>query len=177
MQLPSGAVARRLNRRKGHEGSVWEHPYHCTMIQDGRHLLNCLRYVDLNMVRAGVVEHPQDWRWCGYDELTGKRKRYRLIDVPRLLQSLDLDESKDLARLHTEGVENQIARRAMKRQAFWSESLAVGNREYIDAARKQHWHRIRFDDESVELPDQTQAWVVREATGAYLADSESESPS
>ena len=84
MHLPSGAVARHLNRRKEHEGSVWEHPYQCTMIEDGKHLLNCLRYVDMNMVRAGIVEHPRDWRWCGYDELVGIRKRYRLIDIAGL---------------------------------------------------------------------------------------------
>ena len=42
MQLASGALARQLNERKGHEGSVWEHPYQCTMVQNGRHLLNCL---------------------------------------------------------------------------------------------------------------------------------------
>jgi len=69
MYLAAGAFAQHLNRRKGFEGSVWEHPYQCTIIQDGQHLLRCLRYVDLNMVRAGVVTHPAQWRWCGYDEL------------------------------------------------------------------------------------------------------------
>ena len=73
MQLAAGAVGRSLNRRKGHDGSVWEHPYLCTMIEDGQHLLNCLRYVDLNMVRAGVVPYPVAWRWRGHDELTGRQ--------------------------------------------------------------------------------------------------------
>ena len=59
MPLVAGAFAQQRHRRKGNEGSVWEHPYHCTAIQDGRHLLNCLRYVSLNMVRAGVVDHPR----------------------------------------------------------------------------------------------------------------------
>jgi putative transposase len=45
----------------------------------GQHLLNCLCSVDLNMVRAGVVSHPQEWRWCEYDELAGSRQRYRLV--------------------------------------------------------------------------------------------------
>ena len=85
MKLAAGAVAQQRNLRKAHEGSVWEHPYHCTRIQDGRHLLNCLRYVDLNMVRAGQVKHPSEWRWCSYDELTGQRQRYRIIDEHRLL--------------------------------------------------------------------------------------------
>ena len=85
MKLASGVTAQDRNRRKGHDGAVWEHPYRCTRVQDGRHLRNCLRYVDLNMVRAGKVAHPRDWRWCGHDELIGKRKRYRIVDIDRLL--------------------------------------------------------------------------------------------
>ena len=91
MHLLAGAFAQQWNRRKSHEGSVWEHPYHCTIIQDGRHLLNCLRYVHLNMVRTGVVNHPSQWRWSGHDELTGTRSRYRILDVDRLLYSLDME--------------------------------------------------------------------------------------
>jgi hypothetical protein len=36
-----------------------------------------MRYIDLNMVRAGVVTHPSAWAWCGYEELVGERQRYR----------------------------------------------------------------------------------------------------
>jgi len=55
MHLVAGAFARQRNSRKRHEGSVWEHPYQCTLVQSGEHLMNCIRYVSLNMVRAGVV--------------------------------------------------------------------------------------------------------------------------
>lgn len=51
MQRAAGSVGQTLNKRKGPEGSVWERPCQCTMVEDGRHLLNCLRYVDLNMVK------------------------------------------------------------------------------------------------------------------------------
>ena len=43
-------------------GSLWEHPYQCAVIEDSQHLLNCLCYADLNMVRAGVVSHSYEWR-------------------------------------------------------------------------------------------------------------------
>jgi len=55
MKLASGVVAQTRNQRKDRDGSLWEHPYQCTRVQDGCHLLNCLRYVDLNMVRVGKV--------------------------------------------------------------------------------------------------------------------------
>ncbi len=35
------------------------------MIDSGTYLWNCMKYIDLNMVRARVVENPSDWEWCG----------------------------------------------------------------------------------------------------------------
>ena len=175
MQLPSSTVARHLNRRKGHEGAVWEHPYQCTMIQDGQHLLNCLRYVDLNMVRTGKVEHPKDWRWCSYDELIGKRKRYCLIDTQRLLQSLGIEDVKTFRTLYAEGIERQIADQALQRESFWTESLAVGSFEYIEQIKKEQWQRTVYEEDTVQLADQTRACVVKEPRYAYGPDFDTKS--
>ena len=176
MQLPSGAVARQLNARKQHEGSVWEHPYQCTMIEDGRHLLNCLRYVDLNMVRCGTVKHPEAWRWCGYDELIGTRQRYRIIDIDRLLQSLDLDSHAELTRLHTEGIREQIALKKIARAPHWTEALAVGSKEFVEHARSQYRYRQSFVETGIETDHEQNTWILRESPAAYMPDSGRKSP-
>jgi hypothetical protein len=46
---------------KARRGAFWQDRYHATAVQTGEHLARCLVYVDLNMVRAGVVEHPALW--------------------------------------------------------------------------------------------------------------------
>lgn len=176
MQLPASSVAQQLNRRKGHEGSVWEHPYQCTMIEDGQHLLNCLRYVDMNMVRCGVVKHPEKWRWCSCDELTGTRKRYRLIDIHRLLQSLDLDNAAELIRLHSDGIREQIERRDLERAPHWTEALAVGGKDFMAQARSQYPHRRSFVETGVETEPNQGTWMLKEAPAAYMANSGKESP-
>jgi hypothetical protein len=48
---------------------LWEDRYHATAIEAGEHLLRCLVYVDLNMVRSGVVSHPEQWLHGGYNEI------------------------------------------------------------------------------------------------------------
>ena len=78
--------------------------------------------------------------------------------------------------MHAEGVQDLIARRFLKREPLWSESLAVGSREYVERIKKVYWQRTRFDEECVQQDDRSQAWVVREAPDAYVADSRSESP-
>lgn len=44
MHLASGATAKQFNMRTGHLGALWETPFHCTVVEDGRHLFNCLHY-------------------------------------------------------------------------------------------------------------------------------------
>jgi putative transposase len=164
MHLAAGSTAKRYNLRKGHLGSVWEHPYHCTIVQDGQHLLNCLRYVDLNMVRAGAISHPCEWRWCGYDELTGTRTRYRIIDTERLLESLAFPGCQhELARLHAAGIAEQIARRELRREPEWTEALAVGSGGFVKSLKGLHVRRLQTD--ASELL--SGRWVLKEPSAAY----------
>ncbi len=144
MQLASATVARHWNRLKAHEGSFWEHPFQCTIIQGGQHLLNCLRYVSMNMVRAGVVGQPSEWRWCGDDELMGRRSRYRLLCVERMLESLDMPSIEDFQRIYSEGIREQIARRTVSREALWTDSLAVGDRTFVERVATRFGQRRRF---------------------------------
>ena len=43
-------------------------------------MIQCLVYMDMNMVRVGVVNHPSEWTFTGYNEIQAPRERYALID-------------------------------------------------------------------------------------------------
>jgi putative transposase len=66
------------------KGAFWEDRYHATAIEGGEHLLRCVVYIDLNMVRAGVVAHPGEWAHGGYREIQAPRRRCVLIDYQAL---------------------------------------------------------------------------------------------
>lgn len=166
MDLVAGSTASQYNRRKQRSGAFWE-PYQCTIIEDGRHLFNCLHYVDLNMVRAGKVRHPDDWRWCGWSELTGRRKRYRLVDVERLLSSLDIADEVTFREAYVDGMQRRLEDRQLRREAAWTESLAVGSEAFVREAASRHSNRyeLKYDEPGASgLPD---AWTVRESSGPY----------
>lgn len=171
MQLPSSVVATQLNKRKGHEGSVWEHPYQCTLIQDGRHLMNCLRYVHLNMFRAGVVPHPQQWRWCGYDELTGQRQRYRILDIDRLLLHTGLSSAAELARVHAQSVWERIQQLKQEREPYWTEALAVGDEAFVRQAQSIYVQRQKFIVSKLADAGESDTWWIREARATHNLDS------
>ena len=52
------------------------------IVDNGDTLINCLAYIDLNPVRAGLVEKPEDYRWCslGYHTQTGNKDGLLSLD-------------------------------------------------------------------------------------------------
>jgi len=55
------------NYRHGHVGTIWGSRFKSILLSpDYRTLVTVGSYIDLNPVRAGVVEHPGRYRWSGY---------------------------------------------------------------------------------------------------------------
>jgi putative transposase len=163
MQLAAGATAKGFNIRKDRENAMWEHPYHCTIIQGGRHLLNCLRYIDLNMVRAGRVAHPGVWRWCGYDELVGRRKRYRILNIEHLVEQVGMGTVKEFHEWYANAIQERLAATCREREPHWTASLAVGDEHFVAGITREYRHRSEF--ETAKASDGT--WAVRESPTAY----------
>jgi hypothetical protein len=115
------------------------------------------------MVRAGVVRHPSEWRWCGYDELIGKRKRYRLIDLDCVLKWFDGMSREKLKGQYRNAIELTIEREEMGRNPVWTESIAVGSEEFVKHISDQIQTRIRLKVDEVA----DGIWVVREPLVPY----------
>lgn len=55
-----------FNYAYGRTGTLWEGRYKATLIDSKGYLLTCMRYIELNPVRAGMVSHPVDYPWSSY---------------------------------------------------------------------------------------------------------------
>jgi putative transposase len=168
MQQLEGEYAGYYNLRKDRTGAFWGERFHCTMIDGGDHLWNCLRYIDLNMVRAGVVGHPEEWAWCGYHELVGKRKRYLLLDLERLAEILALSGGKSsLAEIHQKRLLESIQNKHLLREGIWTESIAVGRASFIEEiiARNKKMKKLHI----AVTEDGT--WHIRENYAVYALKS------
>ena len=60
-----------FNVTSGRIGTLWEGRYKCTLVHYGEALRTVAAYIDLNPVRAGLVERPEDYRWCSYAAAVG----------------------------------------------------------------------------------------------------------
>ena len=127
IQLLAGKTGQEYNQRKKRKGAFWEDRYHATAVERAVHLARCMIYIDMNMVRAGVVKNPEDWSFCGYNEIQHPPKRYGLIDTAKaiaLLQMRDLEEFQE-ARKHW--IEEALESENHGRESKWTESIAVGS--------------------------------------------------
>ena len=52
-----------INRTYGKTGSLWEGRHKGCVIDSEQYLLACMRYIELNPVRAGMVDKPSDYEW------------------------------------------------------------------------------------------------------------------
>ena len=161
MQSLEGDFSQYYNRRKRRQNAFWGDRYHGTMIEFGEHLWKCLLYIDLNMVRAGVVGHPREWEWTGYQELMGLRKRYRLLDVPTLMEYLGAGTEQSFRENYAYCLDEAIEREELKRDAKWTESLAVGSEAYVKKVGRGIRNRMKVD--VVEDEEDRSTWVVRES--------------
>ena len=66
MQSLGRRYVRYFNRRYGRTGTLWEGRFRTAIITDERYWLTCMRYVEMNPVRAGLAESPETYRWSSY---------------------------------------------------------------------------------------------------------------
>ena len=126
MQLDASRTAQEFNRRKKRRGAFWEDRYHATAVQSGDHLARCMTYIDLNMVRAGVVTSPSEWGVSGYSEMQKPWLRKALIDYPVLCDLLGEMSTRDLA-IRLRDAANDSAQCSIRRKC-WTQALRVGMR-------------------------------------------------
>ena len=76
-----------INRQYRRSGTLWEGRYRSCLMQSEGYVLACMRYIELNPVRAGMVRHPREYRWSSYaanaegerDALLSAHEQYLLL--------------------------------------------------------------------------------------------------
>jgi putative transposase len=163
IQLAAGRTGQEYNARKGRKGAFWEDRYHATAIETGKHLQRCLTYIDLNMVRARAVKHPDEWGHGGYHEIQGNRRRNTIVDLKALADVLELGSREALIVAHKDWIGEAMRNKNQRREDIWSQSLAVGSAEFVQQAQQTLGHqgrnRVRTDSGGVS--------VLREAEASY----------
>lgn len=166
IQLVAGRTGQEYNTRKNRKGAFWEDRYHATAVSSDSYLIQCLVYIDLNMVRAGVVGHPAEWGFGGYVEIQKPRKRYALIDYNRLMYLLNVSTMEELRKTHHKWVEEAMATQNLRRQPQWSQSVAVGSEHFVEEVRTKLGVRVK----GRKIEKSNGVYSLRESRNAYIGN-------
>lgn len=117
MKRVAGRFTRYMNRKYHRRGTLWEGRFRSAVVEGERYLLAASRYVELNPVRARMVEHPKEYPWSSYGAHAGGEVG-DLLDFDPLYESMG----------------NNVSERARAYEAWVKESIPEGEWEDIREA-------------------------------------------
>jgi len=85
-----------INRAYRRSGSLWEGRYKSSVVQAEAYLFTCMRYIELNPVRAGMVSDPAHYRWSSYRH-NGLGQADERLTPHALYQGLSISDDERLA--------------------------------------------------------------------------------
>lgn len=115
-----------INHTYGGSGSIWEGRYKANLVQDESYLLTCMRYIELNPVRASMVRTPAQYKWSSFhrngrgmeDELVVPHDLYQKLGKSNQIRQLAY---KALFKAHIDDIELKDIRNA------WQTGTPLGN--------------------------------------------------
>ena len=61
-----------INHKYGRSGTLWEGRFKASLVDSANYLIQVMRYIELNPVRANMVLSPSEYRWSSFKHNTGQ---------------------------------------------------------------------------------------------------------
>jgi len=137
------------NKKRGRKGTFWAERFKSLIVEKGETLVNCLAYIDLNPVRADLVDRPEDYRWSSLGYRFRANRKDTFLSWNLGLQEYNIDNPKERLRLYREfvyargGVDTgkgkllqgvplpECVERFMHRTRFFTDAGIIGSREFV----------------------------------------------
>ncbi len=92
--------SRFYNKRHGRRGFFWGERFKSLIVEKGETLINCLAYIDLNPVRAGLVAKPEDYRWNSIGYHVQQKNKGDFLSLDFGLREFGVLDAKERLRLY-----------------------------------------------------------------------------
>ena len=137
MRHLNGAQTQRINRRQGRVGHVFQGRYKAILVDRDAHLLELAHYVELNPVRAGMVNSAANWVWSSYRAAVGTVPVPHWLAVDALLSQFD-DRRAVAVRMYGDHVRAGVGLPSiwshLNRQVYLGDDVFVANMQRNAAA-------------------------------------------
>ena len=133
MRQLNGVYTQQFNRRYHESGHLFQGRYKAILVQKETYLIELVRYVVLNPVRARMVRRPEDWKWSSFNAMLGADTENEWLDVDWTLSQFGTDRKQATSayrRFVMEGKGLPDPKEQIKHQMF------LGNNRFIDEYRQ-----------------------------------------
>lgn len=143
MKSLAARATRYRNKLEGRSGTLWESRYKSSPVQTELYLLACMRYIELNPVRAAMVSEPDSYVWSSYRQHAGIDAEAWIDYDPCYLGlgDIDSDRGERYGRFVSKGVPDK--ERSLICQALQRGQL-TGNDRFVDDVEKILGRRVEF---------------------------------
>ena len=127
-------ISRDYNKKVGRIGTLWEDRFWSCLLEDSAETLTRVaRYIDCNAVRAGIVEHPEDYKWCGYAQAHAGREAAQkaLAAIFRDCPGIAWAETEERYGWLLRAVSDTPAGGNPEQDAVFRRALALGSKGFI----------------------------------------------
>jgi REP element-mobilizing transposase RayT len=174
--------ARYYNKRHNRRGYFWGDRFKSVIVDKGETMVNCLAYIDLNPLRAGIVSRPEDYRWnsLGYHVQTNNRDNFLSTDFG--LKEFNVNSEKERIRRYrryvyeagavnrpekgkTEVIGDKIIEKERKREfelsrndrfryrtRYFTDSGVIGSKEFVSKTYMRFKHHFNSKNEKKPKP-------------------------
>ena len=97
----------------------------------------CDIYIDLNMVRAGVVAQPGKWPYGGYYDIHCRQRRSSIIDIDLLTSYLGFQKVPSFKKEYVKWITHALHSEISYRDRRWTESVAVGTKSFLEMVKQK----------------------------------------
>ncbi|MEN8246525.1 MAG: transposase [Thermodesulfobacteriota bacterium] len=175
---------RYYNKRNKRRGYFWGDRFKSVIVDKGETLVNCLAYIDLNPLRAGITKRPEEYRWSsiGYHMQTNNKDKFLSTDFG--FKEFNVNNEKERVRRYRKYMyhagsinrpeKNKIkvidprilkkekrkdfqitqASRLRYRTRYFTDSGIIGSKEFVSKHYQQFKHLFQSKNEKIPKPIQ-----------------------
>ncbi len=110
------SFSRFYNKMHGRKGFFWSERFKSVIVENGETLINCLAYIDLNPIRAGIVKKPEQYRWCSLAYHVQADNKDEFLSLDFGLREFGVKDEKERLRYYRGFVYEKGSLRAVKKE-------------------------------------------------------------
>ena len=144
----NGVYTQRYNRRHRKDGQLFRGRYKAVLVDGDSYLLEVLRYIHTNPLKAGLVTHLDDFRWSSHKGYTSRAKKWDWL-YKEFLLTLFSEKSRQAKKTYMEFVLQKEPEAIAKFYSKKNLSSILGDDDF------KEWIKEKFQDVRLhrEIPE------------------------